>query len=400
MNDRWMRTALRARKMSTLFLFLATIVAQPSPATGSPMTSPTMPPTAMSPSRSEPARPDEPRRRSSFRDRLARVPSMLGDAVLDRSVLHGTIVGGPEATFSLPFAGGVSLVKIAESNSPVPGDRVYATWHAYDDVFRRRSAPGPGVDDRPGLSRFTVGAERTLDADQRHSVELRYSGSDASSLDLQLPTSGLSAGGAGDLTLVTKHVLWESECGLVSAGLGIQTPTGSSAAARLGQATVTIDDSAVHLLPYLACLEQPTESIFWHAFVQLDFATNGHDVRIAEPAGNALIGRFDDQPLLHVDLGAGYWLMREPGCFGVAMLAELHYSSALSDTDVVTDARAIGVDNYLFDLRQATNRFDALNLTLGLHIERGLTSLRIGTAIPLADRLFAAEGFVQAERRF
>lgn len=82
------------------------------------------------------------------------------------------------------------------------------------------------------------------------------------------------------------------------------------------------------------------------------------------------------------------------------MLVELHYLSALSDTDIVTDARVIGADNYLFDLRQATNRFDAPNLTLGLHIERGLTSLRIGTAIPVVDRLFEAEGWVQAERRF
>jgi hypothetical protein len=166
------------------------------------------------------------------------------------------------------------------------------------------------------------------------------------------------------------------------------------------------------VLPYLAAMGQPNPCRFWHAFAQLDVPLNPHEFQFttagALPAA-AITGDWHDQTLLHLDIGGGIWLCRSPcACrsllTGVAAIAELHYTTALDDTDVVSAAANNGVTAFAYDLRSAANRIDVINLTAGLHFELSrLSSLRVAAAVPLREadnRWFDSELLVQFAREF
>ena len=119
-----------------------------------------------------------------------------------------------------------------------------------------------------------------------------------------------------------------------------------------------------------------------------------------------------EQNLLHLDLGGGYWLRRNPGgggLTGLAAILELHYVSSLQDADQV-ELMAVGPGGVAAcNLFSLANRFDQLNLTVGLHGELwDRTTCRVGGVFPLktrrsplenGDRNFDAEVMVQVIHR-
>jgi hypothetical protein len=120
-------------------------------------------------------------------------------------------------------------------------------------------------------------------------------------------------------------------------------------------------------------------------------------------------GTIEDQSLLQLDIGGGYWLYRNPMAqyvTGIASLLELHYTTTLEDADILT----FQPQPVLFEFDRATrefptrvgnlaNRVDFLNLTIGgvIEIDRDAT-LAVGYVAPLRDdfdRTFDGELNVQ-----
>ena len=74
---------------------------------------------------------------------------------------------------------------------------------------------------------------------------------------------------------------------------------------------------------------------------------------------------------------------------GIAASAELHYATALQSSDSIT----VGS----LDIRNLINRFDVVNLTLGVNVLTNRNfSIRPAMVIPLNDDQFDYEAMVQA----
>jgi hypothetical protein len=122
-------------------------------------------------------------------------------------------------------------------------------------------------------------------------------------------------------------------------------------------------------------------------------------------------GELDEQYLMHLDVGVGYWLLRDPcrrWLTGFAPTAELHYTMTLNDADLVTLPRdparvllpgpAVGVPPAP-TIGNRNDRIDILDVTLGGTFLLGeRATLATGVAFPLKssdDRTFDWELQIQ-----
>ncbi len=322
------------------------------------------------------------RRRSTYR-----LPSMFGDFFAVGS-LQGLLPRIDQSPLLLDVpAGGAAIgrTKISENNSPIPRDRIFFNYNFYNDVRG-------GVGD---VNRYEVGYEHTF---WEESSSIEFGIPFASTLDANQFSNGMRATDTrfGDLNVSLKTILVEGEDCLITGGFGLSFPT--SGDTRIldndGQPVVVLENESVHILPYLAAIHSYDSGWYWQGFVQIDVDAGGTPVA-ADPFGFDLqpIGTLQDQTLLFVDVGVGYWL-REPGLgsCAVAATAELHYATTLQDADLVSD---IG----LFEITSDINRFDILNLTCGVNIlVNEAVSVRPGMVIPIAggdDDQFDFEAMVQ-----
>jgi hypothetical protein len=93
----------------------------------------------------------------------------------------------------------------------------------------------------------------------------------------------------------------------------------------------------------------------------------------------AQAGKLNDSSYLFTDLGVGYWLAPH-GEYArpTALVAELHHSTSLSDSDEVRSGA--------FQVGQAGNRMDILNGVLGISTNvNQATSVGIAYIAPLSD---------------
>jgi hypothetical protein len=177
----------------------------------------------------------------------------------------------------------------------------------------------------------------------------------------------------GNMTLIFKGVGYRSSSCLVSGGVGVGIPSGADTSVLItdysggtvqGQASlqrerlIHIDNETWSLSPFLAALYAPTERFFTQGFLQVDIPLNASTINYADtltrgtvfplPAALtsfptltppfAVRSGISEQPLLQVDWGAGYWLMRDTSrrCItGIAPSLELHYTTTLKDASVV-----------------------------------------------------------------
>lgn len=343
------------------------------------------------------------------RQQLASVPNMFGDfgmvgavAVFDNPAGNSRVIGA----FDIPGAGGSRPVKIAENDSPIPVDRVFFNYNHFHNVFEFQEAslfPIPQLTTRQlPIDRYTLGFEKTfLGGNWSCELRLPLNGT----VEAEGTAFAVSGGNWGNLAVIVKSLLYDDGVLAVGAGLGIDTPTGSRAEADIGDVQVTFENEAVHLLPYLGGIWSPTESLFFTGFLQVDVATGGNDVIVSQfglPGQSA--GLFNSQNLLYVDAGVGYWLYQNPYAdwmTGLAGVLEVHYTTALNDTDSVF----FQGDGTFGLISNPQNRFDVVNLTAGLNFLLGeLSNLRVAGVAPLGDsadrRFFDAEVQVQFNQRF
>lgn len=212
----------------------------------------------------------------------------------------------------------------------------------------------------------------------------------------------------------------------------------------LGSATnfrrrdIEIENEIWSLSPFLAAVLTPTDRSFINGFAQVAIPLNSAEVRYRErrvdlvardifpnatgvnSAGlmfgpNGSEGDFrqtanlEEQTLLQLDIGGGYWLYRNRCAqyiTGIASLLELHYTTSLDDADIVTFQSAPALLNSGLNsvegptqIGNLSNRIDILNLTVGGVLELSNTAtLAVGYVTPLRDefdRTFDGELNVQ-----
>jgi hypothetical protein len=197
----------------------------------------------------------------------------------------------------------------------------------------------------------------------------------------------------GNMSLFLKGILYESRCSglLFSGGLGVGIPTGedtrttvvdvsstggSAAVSGIREKDVLIANETWALTPFLAALWVPNERCFAQGFLSAEIPLNASRISFTD---TQLLGRFGvsptdfangnivpsgvpnlgfsgvsrtpvpptgtvtryirEQPLVHLDLGAGYWVYRDhaASCLtGIAPNLEVHYTGSFDAARVVT----------------------------------------------------------------
>jgi len=329
-----------------------------------------------------------------FRD--ATIGDFFGSAARIQGASFGTYL--PPNGFNLPLAGSDRRLKLTENISPLPVDRWFVNYNHFSQPLADINNNELDVD------RVTLGLEKTV-LNNAASVELRLPliGGLSSTQDVRtLETQ--DAVEFGNVTLTFKGVLWQ--CGdemAVTGGLGVNMPTGSSASVfdAGGNQIVSIDNQAVHLLPFLAVYKKYSSRTWAIGIVQFDFDANGNEFVFNNGQNSSV---YQDQTMMFLDASVGHWFYENQcGCSWIqraAVIGELHYATTLNDTDV---AQAGPVEDSDV-VRNPFNRLDILNGTAGLRFQLGRNYLLTTAAVfPLREReeaQFDSEIAILVTRRF
>ena len=329
--------------------------------------------------------------------RLSRAPDLFGDfntlSVTDiQQVRHNNdplfpTVGVPSGgSVGVPSGGSARRYKNEQARA-LPTDRAFVFFNHFHNAMTIR---GPGGNVNGDINQFTFGVERTF-ADGDWSAEVRLPIS--AETDITKGMTSAHSNGVGNLVVTLKNLLYVDSDYALAMGLAVTAPTGSDADIGFFGSQITIQNEAVHLLPYLALQATPSEDWFFHVFAQVDVAANGDGIEVFDSvAMTTSTGRIVEQTLLFLDVSAGYWWMKdddpESTLTGVASVLELHYTGALNDAHIA-NVGSIAVGNL-------DNRIDVLNMTIGLHTEwQKDTAIRFATVVPLrsgtANRFFDVE---------
>jgi hypothetical protein len=349
------------------------------------------------------------------------VPNMIGDTLSGSCAAER--FSGVIATTLLHPTFACSRLNIAEDNSPIPRDRFYVQYNHFENITDTSVF---GVDRSFPIERYTFGLEKTF-FDGLLSAEVRIPF--AQELTSNLPLVDVQGASNipnfnqpvefGNMSVVTKLLLFRGSTLAVSSGLGLNLPT-----ARDVRIHTRIDDESfphnpegiallqsvgltpapihlqydtifrnntVNLSPFLAGVWAPNKRLFAQGFFQVDVPLNKSEIStvgVVEGTPVPSISRpVEEQTLMRLNAGLGYWLLRNPCArwvTGIAPTVEVHYTTTLEDANIahasvpISFARPFAVD---FDIGNLANRVDVVDLTLGNTLE-------------LANRLTVATGFV------
>jgi len=321
-------------------------------------------------------------------DYLASAPRMFGHyfGATGQLQVRSIDAFGKVNTFvtDVPMGGGASPLQITDNNTPLPQSRFFVNYNHFENALRVEGAAGPTF---LPIDQYTVGTEQTL-----------MDG--IASWQIQLPMTsgfgvggnpGVSAGQFGNLGFIAKASVWRSDYAILSSGLGLDLPTGSSVQSLGRSSGYQIRNTATTVLPYIGVMALPTDETFVQGFITASVPANGNQFMVLQPgAPPQSAGFYNAQTRLHFDLLGGIWLSRNPGgggLTGLAFLSEIHYVAATQHGDSLnfTANGPTGPNN--FQLGNLSNQQTATNFTVGLHtVWNDRFQFRIGGAFPLAQR--------------
>jgi hypothetical protein len=323
-------------------------------------------------------------------------PNMVGDFFMGAGNIYSmttkTSTGVMSTTLlgTIPAAGGTRRVKISDNNSPIPRDRVFFDFNDFQNSL---AVPGSGTS--PGYSasiqRYMPGFEKTF-FNGWASIDIRAPFADAQNPNINtLTPNALKSTVFGNTSVTLKTLLWRTDRAAISGGFGVNTPTAGNVQLLTSSATgvqsITINNDAVHLLPFLGLWLRPTERVFVTGFVQMDLDANGN--LIHNNTSGTLVGALNDQTLIYADMSIAYWLYRKPEnryLTGVVPYWEYHFTGSLQNPDLVsTTSGSAQVGNIVrLQFGNTVNQFDISNLTTGAHLYIGPKSvLTLGGVLPL-----------------
>ncbi len=327
---------------------------------------------------------------------------MFGDSFgsLSTQIEFMSMAGNGKNLVDLPVAGGSRQFK-NEFSRAMPTDRVFGLYHHFENALQSSSSDGSFRTANANIDRFTVGVEKTF-FEGNASVELRMPFS--APVSLGTPGSNFQMQSVGDLVVTLKGMVYSDESQAVALGLAVGAPTGSDLNVNLpssGPSSFTLYNNATHLIPFIAYQAAPTEDFFFNGFLQFDTPTNANTVQVRAPGGSVDNLYVRNQTLMFLDTSFGYWWYRDPEAqflSGLASVFELHYTTAVTNADIVADKARI------VTFGANAGHFDVLNLTLGLqaNIARSM-SIRAGYVTPLRSsphRFFDNELAVSVVYRF
>jgi hypothetical protein len=307
------------------------------------------------------------------------------------------------ATSSIPLAGGCGRLDVADDNNAVTQDRVYFLYNRFDNAMNASgSANGqPPQNYTFSPDTFTLGIEKTS-SDGLWSIEARLCGANMFDFSNSAAGAGVSGGQFGDLGIIVKRMIYQSQTMALSLGLGVGTPTGCNADGNVEGYAFKVNNQTVNLLPFVAISGVPQANLFYQGFFQVDVPTNGNPI----DSSIGPMGSLYEQTLLHLDFEAGYWLFRNRDAHaltGLASIVELHYTSALQGAQS-SFFTYTGPTSYGVTYSSAAGEVSIVDLTVGLHAELARQTLvRVGASFPLGtnqNRTFDSELLVQLERKF
>jgi hypothetical protein len=391
-------------------------------------------------------------RTASRSARTSRVPFMIGD---QSTGLSGglTVEGLDVSSFEHPIFGG-NRFNVAENNTIVPVDRFSLNYRHFHNAYDTYAL---GQSRSTSVERFDLGFEKTF-LEGMGSVQvvlplLRQLGSDLDIYDDGVGGSNLPItdrhGEVGNLAINFKMLLTTRDNYAIAGGVAVNTPTAedayftqnfddpdlvilqspfvSSVTPTDVSITSRFDNDTVNLTPYLAWQLRPTSNFFHQGFLQVDAPLNRSDAAISAtgivtPDSNFSTsilsadetGEIDQQTLLRLNLGFGYWLQRGDGnstLRGLAGLFEVHYTSTLDEANpfVVPAGRLLatspGIDDIPIDIAAGPiNDIDQVNLSTGLAAYVGSLQITNGIVVPVSenddDRSFDFEYSLQINRRY
>jgi hypothetical protein len=344
---------------------------------------------------------------------------MIGDFGGGSTILSlGTPGVSSPLSVQIPLAGGSRRIKAAENNQVQPLNRLYGTFNYFNNAI---VSGGPGVAvQSENLYQYTMGIEKTF-CKNYFSIDVRMplvgaidhtAISTAEAVD---STANVRTSGVGNLSTSIKALLLQRGQTSISGGLGLSIPTGSGASIYAEQQTpgpffyddyIHVDNDAVHLMPFIGVYRQCKKSWWLQAFTQIDTPTRGNDVR----TDGLFVGRLKEQTLLYADISLGKWLYRnECNCCrcrqccvtGIASIFELHYTGSLNDADQLDVGEDFLINGTDARVGAVENRFDVLNLTMGLQVELSEQwRINVAGVVPLRKREFEASGLRREDRFF
>ncbi len=276
--------------------------------------------------------------------------------------------------------------KVADHNSPIPRTRVFMSYQRFDS-YNAVESQNNAADNQIDLHVYKLGFEKTL-----------FDGN--ASVDFILPmyqtlspvNNGVGAPATdelGNITFGYKHVLYEQEGLLISAGLRAEAPTEDNIVS--GGAQINLDEW--YMQPWVGFIVQGDDDTFLHCFISERIAGSDFDSIFQVIDEGFAVGSTESQHLFMVDVGVGKWihLSRECSVRAIVPTLELHYMHA-SGADT-----PFGLNGNLFGAN-----VDVLNLTLGATAYVGERSaVQVGFGIPLQSNndsnLLGANGTVDSD---
>ena len=317
---------------------------------------------------------------NSFSD----TPDLVGDSFLPSlTYSFGSILNG-----NVAIGGGDRRIKTVDNVSPVPGDRVFMTYNHFHNAAT--SGVNAANSDPVSIDRYMLGFEKTF-FNKLASFEFRmpFSGG------LDSTQTGIGDGEAcefGNIGLALKANLISGEDFMLSAGALLTLPTADDFV--LPAAVLTVENTSVQLAPFIAFLHTYGDDWFTQGMAQVSFDLGGY-----EGVANGESFVVQEQALMFLSGSLGRWIYRRENRgilnYGLATMAELHYTGTLDDADNFTTLNGVAFSQ--------TGGINILNATGALHFQAGKTTLRVGASAPLrdgTDKAFDTEVFVQMNRYF
>ena len=315
-------------------------------------------------------------------------------------------------------SGGAGRLSVADNNKAVTQDRAYFQYNHFHNIgFVDASAsyyvdPLPDGQEwayskTPSVDRFLLGGEKSF-ADGLFSFEVRLPMTTHDG-DFSLFQTDCENGQMGDLSLIFKTMLAESETTAWATGLGLELPTGSESTTQILDTRFTWRNETVSLVPYLAVTTAPTERLFANSFLQLNIPVTGSPLAYSDPnVGYGTSEAYHEPILLLANLGTGCWLRRTgqgQALRGIAAMFELHCTTRLDTPDSVQASVGFqGSDEgYRYSVYlDPTWQHTLVDATIGTHVELGGGwRCRGGVSLPLLDnRSFDFEAVAQVEKGF
>lgn len=324
-------------------------------------------------------------------DYLASAPRMFGHyygsigQLMQRSVDKNGVLKQGILT-DLPIGGGASPLQVTDNNNPLPQRRYFVNYNHFENAIRTQSN---GRQLFSPVDQTTVGTEQTfLDGISSWQLQLPMTGGFAAP-----GNPGVQTGQMGNLGFISKTAIWRSDYAILSGGLGLDLPTGSSVQGQGYQ----LRNTATGVLPFIGFMALPTDATFFQGFVTTSVPAGGNQFMVFPPNGGApqSAGFYNSQTRLHLDIAGGIWLNQNPGAgglTGLALIGEVHYVAATQHGDTLNFTSASRTGPVVYQLANLSNQQTATNLTFGIHtVWNDRFQFRIGGAFPLAQ--FPNRGF-------